>query len=335
MLFTHATRLPVILTIGPGVLGEIDKIISRHNLNFPNKLVVTMPDLKGIVDTHIDGSCGDVFTIDNYCLPEADRLIKHLETCAPDTLILAVGGGQVIDVVKYAATRLAMNFISIPTALSNDGIYSPVIVLSDKSKRIRANGNIPMGIIVDTTVVKSAPKAAIRSGIGDVISNRSALLDWQLAAEKYSEYINDFARTLSMMSCDMLLSLDPDEFGTEEFISRLAYCLVISGLAMEIAGSSRPCSGAEHAISHAIDELYPENSTYHGIQVGAATPLVLKLHKKNTKSLKTFMQQVGLPTSLEELGFDHDKSMKILTHARDSRSRKTILNEVDISTILE
>ena len=335
MLFTHATRLPVILTIGPGVLGQIDQIISRHNLNFPNKLVVTMPDLKGIVTSHIDGSCKEIFLIENYCLPEADRLIKHLESCPPDTLILAVGGGQVIDVVKYAATRLAMNFLSIPTALSNDGIYSPVIVLSDKSKRIRANGNIPMGIIVDTLVVKSAPKDAIRSGIGDVISNRSALLDWQLAAEKHNEYINDFARTLSMMSCDMLLTLDPDEFGTEDFISRLAYCLVTSGLAMEIAGSSRPCSGAEHAVSHAIDELFPEKSTYHGIQVGAATPLILKLHKKNTKSLQTFMQQVGLPTSLAELGFDHDQSLKILIHARDSRSRKTILNQTDLEQAIK
>ncbi len=330
MLFTLATRLPVILSVGPGLLGSIDEIIAKHNLSFPNKLVVTMPVLKDIVTSQIDGSCKDIFLVENYCLTEADRLIKYLEKCAPDTLILAVGGGQVIDVVKYAATRTSMNFLSVPTALSNDGIYSPVVVLSDSSKRIRTNGNIPLGIIVDTTVVKSAPEMAIRSGIGDVLSNKAALLDWQLASDKYGEFVNDFARTLSMMSCDMLLTLDPDDFGSEEFISRLAYCLVMSGLAMEIAGSSRPCSGGEHAISHAIDELYPDRSTFHGIQVGAATPLILKLHGKDTARLEDFMQKLQLPKSLQECGFSCDEIDRILLHARDSRSRKTILNEVKL-----
>lgn len=331
MLFTLSTRLPVILSVGPGLLGRIDQIIARHNLSFPNKLVVTMPVLKSIVISQIDGSCHDIFLVENYCLTEADRLIKHLESCPPDTLILAVGGGQVIDVVKYAATRAAMNYLSIPTALSNDGIYSPVIVLSDSSKRIRTNGNVPLGIVVDTAIVKSAPKAAIRSGIGDVISNRAALFDWQLASDKYGEFVNDFARTLSMMSYDMLLTLDPDDFGSEDFISRLAYCLVMSGLAMEIAGSSRPCSGSEHAISHAIDELFPQRSNYHGIQVGAATPFILRLHGQNTAILEEFMNKIGLPVSLEQCGFMPDEIARILIHARDSRSRKTILNEVDLA----
>ncbi len=330
MLFTLSTRLPVILSVGPGLLGLIDEIISRHNLSFPNKLVVTMPVLKDIVVGQIDGSCRDIFLVENYCLTEADRLIKYLEQSPPDTLILAVGGGQVIDVVKYAATRASMNYLSVPTALSNDGIYSPVVVLSDSSKRIRTNGNIPLGIIVDTTVVKSAPQMAIRSGIGDVISNKSALLDWQLASDKYGEFVNDFARTLSMMSYDMLFTLDPDDFGSEEFISRLAYCLVMSGLAMEIAGSSRPCSGGEHAISHAIDELFPERSTYHGIQVGAATPLVLKLHGKDTAKLESFMKKLKLPTKLEDCGFSDNEISQILVRARDGRSRKTILNEVKL-----
>ena len=334
MLFTLSTRLPVILSVGPGLLGSIDDIIARHNLSFANKLVVTMPVLKPIVEEKIDGSCKDIFLVENYCLTEADRLIQYLESsCAPDTLVLAVGGGQVIDVVKYAATRTSRNFLSIPTALSNDGIYSPVIVLSDSSKRIRTNGNIPLGIIVDTSVVSSAPEQAIRSGIGDVLSNRSALLDWQLASDKYGEFINDFARTLSMMSCDMLLTLEPADFGSEEFISRLAYCLVMSGLAMEIAGSSRPCSGAEHAISHAIDELFPERSSYHGLQVGAATPLVLKMHGKDTAKIESFMKQLQIPVGLNECGFSSSEIKDILVHARDSRSRKTILNEIDLDSL--
>ncbi len=334
MIFTHSTRLPIILRIGAGLLDRIDLIISRHNLMFPNKLVITTGELYDIYASQIDQVGGDKYLIADNSLSEADKLVKQLENLASDALLLAVGGGQVIDVVKYAATKVRFNYLSVPTALSNDGVYSPVAVLSDGQRRVRTGANIPLGIIVDLSIVTQAPPGTLKSGVGDVISNRSALLDWQLSRDQNGEMINDFAYTLSLMSYRALLGLNPADFGSTDFCSQLAYSLVMSGLAMEIAGDSRPCSGAEHSVSHAIDELFPDRATFHGQQVAAATAMMLRLHNRQDEKLVSFMRSVGLPVGLHELGFNDDEIVKIFHCARQARKRLTIINNCDVNETL-
>jgi len=334
MIFTHATRLPIILRVADNLLGKINQIIQQHNLAFPNKLLVTDPEIYELYSEHLEGLSKIKFLADNNQVSEADKLTEYLHSLPPDILILAVGGGQVIDLVKYAATKVNVNYLSIPTALSNDGIYSPVAVLSKAKQRVRTGTNIPLGIIVDLSVVKKAPRKTFLSGIGDILSNQSALLDWQLARDEKGELINDFAYTLSLMSTTMVKSLDPAQIGTNKFYSQLAYSLVLSGLAMEIAGTSRPCSGAEHSISHAIDELYPDRSTFHGLQVAAATISMLRLHNEEAEETINFMKKIGMPTSLHKLGFKDDEIVKILKRAQQNRPRFTLLNTMDIDKAL-
>lgn len=334
MIFTHATRLPIILRIGHGLLNQTDKIIQQHNLLFPNKLIVSMSEIYEPYADQLKFLSEHKFLVNSSQISEADKLIEYLQALHPDTLLLAVGGGQVIDVVKYAVNHVNMNYLSVPTALSNDGIYSPVAVLFDGKQRRRIGTNIPLGIIVDVSVVQKAPQATLLSGIGDVLSNQSALLDWQLSRNHRDELINDFAYTLSLMSVQMVRNLEQAHLGNSDFCSQLAYSLVMSGLAMEIAGTSRPCSGAEHSISHAIDELYPERSTFHGLQVAAASILTLRLHKQDTNKIITFMKALGMPVGLRELGFNDEEIVKILRCAQEIRPRFTIIHTVDINKAL-
>ncbi len=330
MILTRFARLPIILRVSDGVLERLDKILREHNITFPHKVVVSTSELYTIYDTQIDNISQNKLLISNSTFSEANRLIQQLQELSRETLLVAFGGGQVIDLVKHVATRLDMNYLSVPTALSNDGIYSPVAVLSENHVRKRVGANVPLGIIVDTSIIKMAPADTLRSGIGDLISNRSALLDWELGRDQNKEVIDDFAYILSLFSTQAVTKLQPEGFGEPNFISHVAYSLVMSGLAMEIAGTTRPCSGAEHAISHAIDELYPQRSTFHGLQVAAATPLMLHLHRKDVSTYSTFMKKIGIPISLKSLGFNNDEILKILIHARDIRKRYTVLNTINI-----
>jgi len=334
MIFTHATRLPIILRIGHNLLTKVSQIIQQHNLLFPNKLLVSAPDVYELYTDQLQDLSKNMFLSESNQTSEANRLVDYLQTLPPDTLVLAVGGGQIIDVVKYAATRSNMNYLSLPTSLSNDGIYSPVSVLKDGKYRRRIGTNIPLGIIVDLSIVQEAPPQTLMSGIGDILSNQSALLDWKLAHDQKGELINDFAYTLALMSTTMVKNLDPDGFGKDKFCSQLAYSLVLSGLAMEIAGTSRPCSGAEHSISHAIDQLYPDRSTFHGLQVAAASVLTLRLHKQEPKEQVAFMKKIGMPVGLEELGFNSDEIVRIIKHTQEIHRRFTIINTVDIDKAL-
>ena len=330
MILTRFARLPIILRVGDDVLESLDIILSEHNIIFPYKVVVSTSELYQIYETKINSISQSRFLISGSTFSEADRLIQQLQGLPRETLLVAFGGGQVIDLVKHVATRSDMNYLSVPTALSNDGIYSPVAVLSENHVRKRVGANVPLGIVVDTSIIKMAPADTLRSGVGDLISNRSALLDWELGREQNKEIIDDFAYTLSLFSTQAVTELPPVDFGEQVFISHVAYSLVMSGLAMEIAGTTRPCSGAEHVISHAIDELYPQRSTFHGLQVAAATPLVLHLHKKDVTALSAFMKKIGIPIGLKSLGFNNDEILKILIHARDIRNRYTVLNTMNI-----
>ncbi len=289
-----------------------------------------MPELYELYADKFELISKERFLITNNSLGEVNRLTDYLQKFPSGTLLVAFGAGQVIDVTKHVATKLQMNYLSVPTALSNDGIYSPVAVLSDGPKKMRVGADIPLGILIDTSIVKKAPPQTLLSGIGDLISNHNALADWELARDRNQELINDFAYTLSLFSAQRVTTLSPEHFGQYDFITAVAYSLVTSGLAMEIAGTSRPCSGAEHSISHAIDELFPDRSTFHGLQVAAATVPMLTLHGRQTRQIADFMKQLQMPIGLHQLGFGDDEIIEILTCARNMRNRFTILNTIKI-----
>ena len=108
-----------------------------------------------------------------------------------------------------------------------------------------------------------------RSGIGDAISNLAAIADWRLAGRERGEPVDGLAVTFAQ-SAAMAILHRTDGIDDEDFLVALAEALVLSGLAMATAGSSRPCSGADHEILHAIDHLFP-GTARHGELAGAGT----------------------------------------------------------------
>ena len=122
-------------------------------------------------------------------------------------------------------------------------------------------------MLVDLELVRAAPPRSVRAGIGETLSNFCAIEDWQLAHERTGEAVDGLAMMLARSAAEAVLyqrgTIDQDAF-----LHTLAESLVLSGQAMVIAGTSRPCSGACHEISHAIDLLFPDRNGYHGEQVG-------------------------------------------------------------------
>lgn len=184
--------------------------------------------------------------------------------------IVAVGGGMVIDYSKYIAFLSDLPIISLPTAVSNDGFASPVASLYVQGKRKSLKARIPYGVIMDTEVIRSSPPRFTFSGIGDMISKYSAIADWKLSYHQTGEAVNDFAVMTSLMSVDNLVNFPRRDPKDLEFLRLLCGALVMSGVAMEMTGSSRPASGSEHLISHAYDKVAAKPSL-HGLQVGLAT----------------------------------------------------------------
>lgn len=262
-----------------------------------------------------------------YSMKLAEKVISN-----DINYIVGLGGGRVLDVCKYAAYVSKRIFISIPTTIANDGIASPIAVLKRNDGKPKSLGcSIPEIIIIDTNLIQNSPIQLIKAGIGDTISNYMALIDWEFACEKNKDTMNGFAYIMAKNSLDALMNTDFNEI-CHEFINVLADSLVLSGIAMEFAGSSRPVSGSEHLFSHALD-YYSEVNNLHGIQVALGTIAILKLLNFEYKHLLNYLNRFKVDINPKRLGITQDIFVKCMQNATKMRdNRYTYLHEINLDT---
>ena len=185
--------------------------------------------------------------------------------------VVGIGGGRTLDVAKYAASLSGLPVVAVATSLAHDGIASPVASLEDDEAGRKASYGVqmPIAVVVDLDYVRRSEEAMRRSGIGDAISNLSAIADWRLAERERGEAVDGVAVTFARIAATSIVHRE-DGIDDDAFLIALAEALVLSGLAMATAGSSRPCSGGDHEILHAIDVLFP-GTAHHGELAGAAS----------------------------------------------------------------
>lgn len=251
--------------------------------------------------------------------------------------IVAVGGGRPLDVAKAACLVSGVPAVVVPTQLSTDGIASPISVIQDDNGcTVSERSQLPAAVVADLETVAAAPAAFARAGIGDLIGNRSALVDWRIAAEHDDAEVDDFAALLASSAHRLVESLGLRDLGagrvTIDLARRLLEGLVLSGLAMEIAGSSRPCSGAEHLISHSFDALEPGTGS-HGAQVAFGTLVAVSLQGGDPGPIRSLLAEAGMQRTVDGFGLPVDRLVEIVRSAPNTRpERYTVLDLAQPST---
>jgi glycerol-1-phosphate dehydrogenase [NAD(P)+] len=247
-------------------------------------------------------------------------------------VVVGVGGGSVIDVAKLAAYRLGVPYISVPTSASHDGITSPRASIKEDTGSSSKRANTPSAIVADTAVITKAPYRSLTAGCADAISNSTAVLDWKLAHRLRNEEYSSFAAVLAESAADMILeNASAIKPGLEESAWLVVKSLIVSGVSMSVAGSSRPASGAEHMFSHTLDELAPGRA-YHGEQVGVGSIMMMYLHGGDWKGIRDALAKLGAPTTAEQLGVPRDVVVEALVRAhRNKPDRYTILGDQGLS----
>jgi len=249
--------------------------------------------------------------------------------------IVAAGGGLTLDVAKLAAARAGVPIIAVPTQLSHDGICSPVAVVPDEQGRAQSLGAIaPRMVFVSVPTIVGAPIASIRAGIGDLLANPLALRDWALAVERGLEEMDDDAWQMSVESHRLIephLDADMNVAAKDaDFLKELANALILSGMAMISSGTSRPASGGEHEISHAIDQLLGGRAL-HGAQVAFGCIISVALYNDDVESFRVRLERLGLPQHPSELSLDENDIVEVILEAPNTRpGRFTILEEADL-----
>jgi len=229
--------------------------------------------------------------------------------------IVAVGGGVAIDYAKYAGFLTRLPVIAVPTAISNDGFAAPGASLLVEGKRTSCKATIPFGVVVDTTVIQAAPPRFTYSGIGDLISKYSAIADWKLAYHSTGEAVNDFSVMISLQSVANLVNHPVKAINDLGFLQLVGGALVMSGVAMEVSGSSRPASGSEHLISHAYDQVATKPSM-HGLQVGVAALGTMWLqHNPDRDTVLQVFKETGFTEFMSDNKLDRGAFLEAILHA--------------------
>ena len=245
-------------------------------------------------------------------------------------LIVGLGGGRSVDIAKFCAFNLKTQFVSIPTSASHDGIASPFVsVRGDKPHSLMATA--PLGVFVDLDVIKHAPRRLIASGCGDLMAKITSVKDWQLGRENTGEYYGRYSADLASMSAKILVesALTFSKKGLD--VRVVVEALISAGVASCIAGSSRPCSGAEHLFSHAVDHL-EYGVGLHGEKCGIGSIMIAKLQGQDWEKIIKTLKNVGAPTTAKEIGLKPKILTKALVIAQSLRpERYTILKEVNMS----
>lgn len=292
----YSTHIPKILEASEGALAKLPSILVDQKLN---NIAIFLGD--GILDLLGDSLLEpirsepriNVVLCDTYEELEICKLTAHAYSMPKEIqAIIGIGGGKAIDCAKYTAFLNGLPFFSVPTSISNDGFSSSGSSLLLEGKRVSVKSTMPYGIIADLNILKSAPEKFYFSGIGDIVSKVTAGYDWEREELLGLTQVNHFASMLAKKSVNSVVRL-PFSYITEPlFIKEVVDSLIMSGVSMEIAGSSAPASGSEHLISHALDSIL-DKPCLHGIQVGMATYIMSIVQEHREARVEAFLSATG------------------------------------------
>jgi len=266
-------NVPWLVRIKPGALQRLGLYLARACLA-PVALFHSEGLLQSILDVArqslrdhgVDAAL--LHEVKEASVEETVRLLGTVPSSCK--VLIGVGGGKALDVAKYTASLAGLPYFAVPTSLSNDGFCSPQASLTLEGKRRSLPTGLPEALVVDLAVCQRAPRTLWHSGVGDLCSKFTAVSDWKLAFDRREVPINDLAALMSDASVFQFMAHPVSD---EQGLRLLATALMLNGVAMEIAGSSRPASGSEHLISHALD-MCGARPRLHGLQTGTAAYLV-------------------------------------------------------------
>lgn len=227
-----------------------------------------------------------------YCLPGTERIepdehavgsvgMHFDDTC---DLILGVGSGVVNDIGKIIANLTGRQYVIFGTAPSMDGYASATSSVIRDSLKASVDSRVPDTVIGDLDILAAAPMRMILSGLGDMLAKYISIAEWKISHIINGEYYCETVAALvneGLRAC--MENLDGIAKRDKKAIAAVMNGMVLSGIAANYAGVSRPASGMEHYLSHICDMRGVEFGLpfdLHGIQCGAATVICLGIYEK-------------------------------------------------------
>ncbi|MBQ3040600.1 MAG: sn-glycerol-1-phosphate dehydrogenase [Clostridia bacterium] len=272
----------------------IEKNATRHlkelTKKYENILIVADENTYSAGKDGVESAINDksikrvIFPGDKVLIPDEEAIDKVNEYINGIDLIIGIGSGVIQDLCKYVSRFSGIPYMIVATAPSMDGYASSGAAMILKGMKETVSAGLPLAIVADTEVLRTAPMEMIKAGYGDIIGKYSALNDWELSrvvnGEYFCQYIYDTTYEMiekTLNTAEGLLSRK------EESVRALTEALIVVGIMMSFATTSRPASGSEHHLSHFFEITgIVKNEPYfpHGIDVAYSTVATARIREK-------------------------------------------------------
>jgi glycerol-1-phosphate dehydrogenase [NAD(P)+] len=311
---------PATVVIAEGALEDLRNILSTYNSPLCVTDEVIHSSYAQVLEEIIGSSC-------RWIMASTYSRNSTLSFDGVD-IVIGFGGGASLDVAKLIARSTNLDWISVPTAASHDGIASEVASVSHDGYKYSEKCKGPLAVIADISIISKAPPRLKLAGLGDIICKTSSLGEWKLAYEEKDELFDE--QVFGIVENALVSVLKDDSFES------LIRAEIDAGKAMSIFGSSRPCSGTEHAISHAMDRI---DSDLHGLQVAFATPICLSYLQEagytehDSETIHDFMVEHQMPVTFNEMRTSLPAFIEDVHHAlkiMKKRNRYSILEHLSV-----
>ncbi len=302
---TFATK---VVDISSGLVNRAGKVLAEAG--FPKKILLvadenTIAASAGLLESLNAAGYETkklIYKDMKYARVESVREVEAL--CYDVDGVLSVGTGSLNDICRVASYETGKRFAIFATAPSMDGFASDTAPIIENNFKNSWKAEQPEIILADTKILADSPVELKAAGFGDIIAKYIGLVDWKISNLLTDEYYCDNIADLTMQAIKKVVAMGEHVTdANEEAAGSVMEALVFTGLAMKLAGTSRPASGAEHVVSHfwecrkLLEGIWPE---FHGKKVGVATVLVNRIYR-NVAARLTDIDPIPDPTDWDDV----------------------------------
>lgn len=247
---------------------------------------------------------------------ELSKLESMAAAGCPGSTVVGFGGGTALDTAKFLSWKSSNPLVQIPTITSVDAGFTDAIGVRVDGKVRYIGKLVPRKVVLDLSIVGSAPKRLNRAGIGDVLSCHTGLWDWRLAASRGEghPWRDDLAALGEELLRELFAAGRHFDVVDDDAIRLLARSYQRIGAACAEARHSRFEEGAEHFWAYAYEHLTGAHPV-HGEIIAFSTVLMSFIQQNDADRVRDFVNACRVQASPTDLGItreDFDRTFQSL-----------------------